>query len=65
MGIVKSPEKAGSKAVSASQKLELWGYNANLVFRDGENIVRAFFRLVAGAALMFGRTWTCSTTTER
>ena len=27
-------------AVSAKQKVELWRYNANLVFKAGENIVR-------------------------
>ncbi len=30
--------------VSAKQKVELWRYNSNLVFKHGESIVRQFIR---------------------
>lgn len=52
MGGIEGPGKETKpEAVSANRKLELWGYNANLVLRDGENIVCAFLRLVADGTL--------------
>jgi len=54
--------------VLAQQKVELWRYNANLVFKVGENIV-CFLLRVAFHADAFNansnRTWTYSTKTDR
>ena len=51
---------------SAKQKVELWRYNANLVFKVGENIVGidphdGLARLTS----TLDRTWTCSTIVDR
>lgn len=51
--------------VSAKQKVELWRYNANLVFKAGEHIVRLSVHTIRRSntfpTLIFGRIWTCST----
>ena len=46
--------------VSAKQKVELWRYHSNLVFKQGEWIVSPFFFLHVETSLIFfdfGRTW--------
>ena len=51
--------------VSAKQKVELWRYNANLVFKVGENIVCfGSLRRPTGRMLTPNRTWICSTRTD-
>ena len=47
--------------VSAKQKVELWRYNANLVFKPGEYVVRLFIALPVGPKPSLDRIWTCST----
>ena len=52
--------------ISAKQKVELWRYNANLVFKVGENIVCfASLRRPTSRMLTPNRTWICSTRTDR
>jgi hypothetical protein len=49
MDDIKDPGKeAEAKVVPANEKLELWEYSKNLVFKRGENIVCSFFCLVTG-----------------
>ena len=50
------------RIMSAMQKVELWRYNAGLVFKTGEHIVCFFLPCQnARSTLMPNRTWTCST----
>ena len=68
LNVIKGLERETEPGVvSAKQKVELWGYNANLVFRPGEYVVCLFLNLPennAGRSLMPDRTWTCSTKTD-
>jgi len=62
LDIIKGLGKETERGVmSARHKVELWRYNANLVFKAGENIVcsdtSACLTLLTPT---FGRTWTCS-----
>ncbi len=45
--------------VSAKQKVELWRYNSNITFKNGEWIVRASSRRGAGSDIA-SRIWICS-----
>lgn len=50
--------------VSAKQKVEVWRYNSNLVFKSGEVIVSIPISRRTGNKLSScTRTWTCSTRT--
>ena len=45
---------------SAKQKVQLWNYNTNLVFKPGEVIVRVHLSILMSCFLYFGRIWICS-----
>lgn len=63
MSVIEGPGKeAEPEGVSANRKLELWGYNANLILKDGENMVRSLSPTLS-TTLTFGRIWTYSTRT--
>lgn len=51
--------------VSAKQKVEVWRYNSNLVFKSGEVIVSVLTSRWFGNKLIpCTRIWTCSTRTD-
>jgi hypothetical protein len=51
--------------ISSKQKVELWRYNSNLVFKNGEHVVSDFSNSDYGQLFLKKnecRTWTCSMT---
>ena len=57
MSAIKGPGiEAEHEVVSADKKLELLGYDANLVFKDGENTVSFLLHIVTDATLTLSRT---------
>ena len=47
---------------SSKQKVELWRYNSNLVFKSGEYVVSSFTLSILNLSKHVCRTWTCSMT---
>lgn len=44
---------------AAKEKVEIWGYNSNLVFKVGEAIVSHFFLSGSTIVIAICRTWIC------